>query len=362
MLLSDGAAALGTLGVLALLASGNLAIWHVYAFSVLNSCFAIFQDLASTVTATMLVPERHLGRSSGLIQLSSSVSHIIAPLLGGVLVLVIGIEGVLAVDLLTFAAALVVLVFVRVPARESEQPPSGAARSMRGELGEAWAFLRRNSGLLGLLIFYSLNNVLLGLVDVLMTPLVLQLGNAADLGIVLSVSGWGMLIGSAVMSAWGGPRRRIHGVVGVRVIFGLLFLVAGLWPAIWLLALANGAYYFCIAIATGSSQALWQTKVPPGMQGRVLSLRRMISMSGLPLAYVLAGPLADGLFEPMLRPGGALVSSLGQVIGSGMGRGTGVLFSVIGGLMLVLVTATDLNPRSRRVQEEVPNITRPASA
>ncbi|MFO8150791.1 MAG: hypothetical protein R6T93_10875, partial [Trueperaceae bacterium] len=71
----------------------------------------------------------------------------------------------------------------------------------------------------------------------------------------------------------------------------------------------------------GCSQAIWQNKTAPDVQGRVFAVRRMIAWSSMPLAYLVAGPLADHVFGPLLDEGGALVGSVGRIIGTGEGRG-----------------------------------------
>ena len=57
------------------------------------------------------------------------------------------------------------------------------------------------------------------------------------------------------------------------------------------------------------------------------------------MAYVVAGPLADGVFEPLLRPGGSLSGSIGTLIGTGAGRGTALLIATLGVGTLLLAIA-----------------------
>lgn len=84
-------------------------------------------------------------------------------------------------------------------------------------------------------------------------------------------------------------------------------------------------------IVSGSSQAFWQSKIPPAIQGRVFAVRRMTSRFAISLAIIVAGPLADNIFEPLLEDRGALAASIGAFIGTGgAGRGTGFLFILLG--------------------------------
>ena len=94
----------------------------------------------------------------------------------------------------------------------------------------------------------------------------------------------------------------------------------------------------------------------PDVQGRVFAVRRMIAWSSLPLAYLAAGPLADQVFEPLLVEGGALANSVGRIIGTGQGRGIGMLYLILGIISLLATAAGFLYPRLRRVEIELPDI------
>lgn len=358
MIISDSILALNTIILLMLFLTNTMFVEFIYIFGLINSICSMFQQLSSTVAFSLIVSKQHLSRSSGMIQFSESLTDILAPLLGGFLVLYLGIIGIIVVDLLTFGVAVTTLLLIKIPAREQT---SAVVRSIRRELQEGWQFIRSYAGLFSLLVFYSLNNLLLGIVDALIGPLALTIDSSADFGMVVSAGGWGLLFGSLLMSTWGGPRPRIHGVVGVRLLFALGFIAIGLYPQIWVLALANGLYYFCIAVATSSTQAIWQTKVPPTLQGRVLAFRRMLAQSSLPVAFLLAGPLAEGLFAPGVQANGWISSLTNPVWSQTLGRATGLVISLMGVLMVILIGLTYANPRVRRVEIEVPDFRKPAS-
>jgi DHA3 family macrolide efflux protein-like MFS transporter len=84
-----------------------------------------------------------------------------------------------------------------------------------------------------------------------------------------------------------------------------------------------------------SSQTIWQSKVAPDLQGRVFSVRLMLAQMGTPLAMVLAGPLADRVFEPGMRPGGGLASTFGSLVGTGPGAGMALML-VFAGLLAAI--------------------------
>jgi MFS family permease len=219
-----------------------------------------------------------------------------------------------------------------------------------------WKYIVARRGLLGLLIFFSVSNFLGGMAFPLLTPLILGMRDADTLGYLFSVVGVGMLAGTLVMSAWGGPKRRVVGVLGFSAISGVFVFTAGLQPSIPLIAVSIFFIMFTMPIINGCSQALWQSKVAPDLQGRVFAVRRMIAMSASPLAYVVVGPLADNVFEPLMAVDGALAGSVGNVIGVGPGRGSGLMFIVTGLLTIVASLAAYLYPRTRLVEDELPDV------
>jgi MFS family permease len=355
MMLGDAGSGLCTLVLVALVWSGRLAVWHIYAVVMVSAAASALQALAFNAATTLVVPKRHLGRASGLSQLGLALSHVLAPVLAGMLIGQVGLGGVLLIDCATMTAALLVLAVVRIP-RPPGAPEGAAARPpVWREAAAGWSFVRRRRGLVGLLLLFAAANFSLGMLQVLLTPLVLAFASTAVLGAVLSVAGAGMLAGSVVMSLWGGPRRRVVGILGCLALMGTIFLLGGARPNAALIAGAAFVVMFALPVLEGCSQAIWQTKVAPALQGRVFAVRSMVSWSAMPLAYLLAGPLADHVFEPLLASGGPLAASLGRVVGVGPGRGIGLLFVLVGVLLLCAVAAAWRSPAVRGVERDLPD-------
>jgi DHA3 family macrolide efflux protein-like MFS transporter len=138
------------------------------------------------------------------------------------------------------------------------------------------------------------------------------------------------------MSAWGGFKRRAHGVLGGWIWSGLAMAVLGLTGGIpvWLAGSALGALIG--PLINGSNQAIWQSKVAPDVQGRVFSARRLIAWLTNPISPIIAGVLADYLLEPTARAGTGLPAMFSWMVGTGPGSGMGLLL-VICGLASALV-------------------------
>jgi len=104
----------------------------------------------------------------------------------------------------------------------------------------------------------------------------------------------------------------------------------GLRAYIPLLAVAGFGFMFTMPLMNASSQAIWQAKVAPDVQGRVFAIRRAIAWSMSIVAPLLAAPLADHVFRPAMTAGGGLEPLLGPIIGSGESRGIGLMVTVLG--------------------------------
>jgi len=249
------------------------------------------------------------------------------------------------------------LLLVHIPQpRQQTAAPAGGEKSLWRDALFGWQYLRARTGLLGLLLYFALVNFFLNFAAVLTGPLVLSFSTASALGAVQSVAGVGMLVGSIGISAWGGPKRRMPAVIGFITLAAVGLFVVGLEASTWVVSAGFFLLMFSVPFASGISQTVFQSKVAADVQGRVFATRGMISRSMMPLAFLLAGPLADRVFEPLFRQGGTLSTTpLGTLLGTGPGRGIGFLFMVCG---LVLVVASGLAwtaPRIRKLEDELPD-------
>jgi MFS family permease len=356
MILSDTGAGLATLGIFLLLLTGSLQIWHIYLAGALSSVFGIFQGPAFMASTTLLVPKQHYGRAAGLTQLGYAIGHILSPALAGFLILTIEIQGVILIDFITYLFAITTLILIRIPQPPSHAPPESEESSIFRDAIYGLSYLRARSGLLGMLLLFAFVNFTLGLYSALYTPLILSFSTADVLGTILSVSGIGMLIGSLVMSVWGGSKVKIHSLLVSIFLAGIVLSFTGVGINPWIIGASAFLFMFFVPIANSSSQAIWQVKVAADIQGRVFATRRMLASAASPLAYILAGPLADRVFEPLLNEGGVLAGSVGRVIGVGPGRGIGLMFILIGILISLATIVGYTYPRLRNVEAELPDI------
>lgn len=355
MILADAGAGLGTLAIALLLFTDNLEIWHLYIALGFSGVFQSFQWPAYSAATTLLVSKKQYGRASGMVQMAEAVGQVIAPAAAGVALAFGGMETVIFIDVASFLLAVGTLLVVRFPQAERSAAGAAGAGSLLEEARYGWTYIRERHGLLALLWYLASLNLIFGFVSVLAIPLILGFADEVTVGTVFSAVGVGMVFGSVVMSVWGGPKRRIYGVFGADVVLGLSLIFFGFSMSIPVLVFVAVVGFSVLPIANGSSQALWQAKVEPDVQGRVFSVRRVLAQATSPVAMLLAGPLADRVFEPLLQEDGALAGIVGGIVGVGPGRGIAFLFVILGVLSIVFTIIAYLYPRLRDVEDEIPD-------
>jgi MFS family permease len=357
MVLSDTGAGISTLAIWLLLATGNLETWHIYIATMVNSAFTAFQWPAYSAATTMMVSKKNLGRAGGMVQIGEAISQLFSPAIAGVMFVTIGLEGIILTDVATFIFAVLTLLAVRIPEPERSEEGEEGKESFLKEITFGWKYITARKGLFALLLFYASYNFTTGMIGPLIQPMMLDRVGPDTMGYVFSFIGLGMLVGTLVMSAWGGPKRRIHGILVPALIEFVLLIILGFNVTITTFALGGFFFMFVMPILNGSSQALWQSKTVPDVQGRVFAVRRMIAQFTSPFAILLAGPLAERVFQPLVSAGGALASTyLGQLIGVGPGRGMGLLFVVMGAFSVLATIGVYLYPRLRLVEDEIPDV------
>jgi len=364
LIAADTGQALMTLLLAALVLSGRFELWYLFVVTVAGSLISAFQEPAFTASIAALVPRRQYQRAIGLVQLLGSVSAIIAPLLGGALVVTIGLGGIMLIDAASFLAAIAGLLLVSIPRPVRIEADAAAAeeqgwRRFTHEAAQGLRFLRARPGLLGMLAVFALTNFWGGFLNPLLSPMVLSFTQPVQLATVQATAGVGSVLGGLAIGIWGGPRHRIAAVATSLTLGGICTAVIGLRPSIPLIAGSVFIWALSSPMMSASSASIWMSKTPQALLGRVFAVRRMAATSMMPLAVLMAGPLAQRVFEPLLAPGGALVGSVGTFIGVGKGRGIGLMFVIIGGLMALTGLAAWLVPSIRHVERDVPDAPHP---
>lgn len=336
MLVCDSLAALCTVLVLILFKTGSLEVWHLYVLNALNGLMNTIQQPASDVAATMLTPEKHYQKTSGMRSFSNSLVSILTPVFAAAIVAFAGVEAVIAVDLFTFLAAfLTLLFFIRIPEPERK---SETAESVLQSAKSGLVYLKTNKGILWMILFHAAINFIASIYDAAFPAMILSKSNQTVLGVVNASVGIATLAGSVIATVAPAPKSRVRVVCNCLLISMSTenFLLAfGRTPVIWCIGAVLG--WLSIPLMNANMDVIFRTRIPTDMQGRVYSARNTLQFFTIPLGYFLGGLLVDKVFEPFMARNtrGFLTNLFGEEKGSG----AAMLFFVIGiaGVMICLI-------------------------
>lgn len=359
---SDVAAGLGTVAMLVLYLTGHLQIWHLCAIGAVSGTFQAFQWPAYQSAISTMVPKEQYGRASGMMSMAQNGAGIVAPIVASALVVTWGLVPVFLFDILSFCVAVALLLIVEVPNPTASELGSQARGNLWKETLFGWRYIVSRRPLFLLQLSFFLCNLISSVCLTVWTPMLLARtnNNAEVLGVVNTVSAVGGVVGGAVMAAWGGPRRKIYGVLWGMVsvsVLGLMLMGVGRSLPLWTVSGFLGA--FIIPFLNGCNDAIWQAKVPHDVQGKVFGTRMLIAQVSVPIAMLAAGPLADRVFGPAMMPGTRLADIFGALVGTGPGAGMGLMYVLFGSLALGVSILSFMVRDIREVETLIPDYVQP---
>ncbi len=355
MIVSNAVAALATLTLQVLIVTHTFQIWHIYVITVVLSIANHFQWPAFFATIPLVVPKKNLGSANGLVQVARAIGQVGAPFMAGIAVTLFSIQGVIFFDMVSYTIAFITLLVVAIPRPPVIAATTAVRASFKREFVSGWNYLFERPGLFRLLQLFAVSNFLMGVVSILLMPMALSAISAREYGALASAGGVCMLVSGLAVTVWGVPKRRVLAVLGLMVVQGLAAMLGGLLPSVGLWLVASAIFFFAMPISSACSEVIWQSKVAPQFQGRVLAATWMVTIGSTQLGYLVSGPLAQYIFEPLMVTDGLLASSVGALIGTGAGRGIGLMFIVFGGLSIVITVLSYFSRRLRNVEVELPD-------
>lgn len=350
MLASDGVAAAGSLAVLALLLTGRLEIWSIYAVNAVIGVTNAFQQPASAVAAGRLVPEEKISNASGMRSFSDNLILVFSPMLAAFLFAAGGLFPILLIDLISFVVAFgALLFFIAVPEQREEKnhgPPFAG-------IGEGFAFLKQEKGIFYMMLTMALINFFSRLTyENILSPMILSrsAGDSAVLGIVNACMGMGGIAGGMIVSVKKESRKKaaaLYASAAFSFLFGDLMMAVGRNVFWWSAAAIAAA--LPIPFIQANQNAILYRKIPSAMQGRVFAVRNAVQYSTIPVGILLGGWLADRVFEPFMASGSGLAGVLGAIVGKGAGSGMAAMFLCTGICGFAVSAASCFNREIRKL-------------
>jgi MFS family permease len=296
MLLSDLATALGTLTVFIIYTFGNLQIWHIYVVSILAGFFTAFQYPAYTAAVTNMLSKKDYARAEGMLGSARALSGILAPIFAASLLGIVGLSGIMLIDLATILFAFGTLLLIKIPQPVQTETGLQSKGTFWQDVQFGFRYINGRSSLRALTALFMIAGMFLAIGATLIAPLVLS-GTGNDesaLATVQSTGAVGGIVGGVILSLWGGTKRRIHNVLiggAGACLLGIVWIGSGGAVLIW----AIGSFFFAFfePFVEGGNIAIWQTKVPADVQGRVFSARHFIVQLPYLFGILVAGYLAE---------------------------------------------------------------------
>ncbi|QWW19074.1 MFS transporter [Schaalia sp. 19OD2882] len=325
MAIGDGGSVLG----LALVAAALLTqapSWLILVGVTASSVFAALTEPALKASVSDLVSQDEYVRASGLFSLAAAAKFLLAPIAAAFLVGVVGTVGIVTIDAATCLVTVGISLYVRqlVGTRLSRRD-----RGVLAELREGWQAVVGNTPVRTAVMLIGMVTVATGTVQTLLKPILLPIASVETVGTVETVAAIGLLLGSALLAPLGSMRPTTLLTLGL-VGMGVAMAAFALRPdPVWIGAVGL-ALFLVLPICNAGAEALVRSRLHVDVQARAWGLISPLSQAGYLMAFVAAGPLADRVMEPLMAQGGSWADSIGVVMGTGAGRGSAVLVTIMG--------------------------------
>lgn len=354
IVLSDMMQVIPTLLLACAFFTNQFELWQLYTAAFIQSLFGLVQSPSISASVTMLVPDEQRNRANAILAVSNSTADMLAPLIGGALYALIGVTGVIFVDLITFVTAVVVIACIHIPQPQTTVESEAARGSVWQEMWGGLQFLLDRRGILYLSFYFTFLNFITNGVFILRTPYILSLvKNEQLLGVLLTIASIGLVSGGLVTIFWQGTEKRIHTIMPSLILGALFLILFGIVRT----PLALGFVGFVMMLPYKLSNALvstvMQAKVPPDMQGRVFAFTGQLSLFAMPLTYLFTGTLIDNYLEPAV--GGSGWSRVEPIVGNIPGAGMGLYIVVCGVIWLIGTLLVYALPAVRHLETDLPN-------
>lgn len=338
MVLGDSLSVVGLVYILICLLQGEAQVWQIGIGVTISSVFSSLLDPAYKATITDLLSEDQYSKASGLVQMAGSSKYLISPIFAGFLLTFSDIKLLLVIDICTFfvTAASTLIVRKGLGSKKYKQ-----AKSFILELKEGWTAVSDNKGVLILVMMASVLTFFLGFIETLSLPMILSFSDSSVAGTLETISASGMLVSSMLIGVISIKKGYVK-MLSISLFCEGIFMAAfGFRENIVLIGISGFLFFAMMPFANTSLDFLVRTNIENSVQGRAWALIGLISQFGFVVAYAISGVLADYVFTPLLLENGVLADSVGKMIGTGTGRGTGFLIITAG--LLLCVTAIILN-------------------
>ena len=340
ILLTDSIDAFLKILIVTLLIFNKLELWMVYPLVFISGTLGTFQNPAFGASIPMLVPTDKLTRANGLLQFSSAIQNLLAPVIAGFLYPLIELKGLFIIDFVSFFFALASIAFIKIPQPSIEKTKDSLVLAALKDLKYAWKYLIQKEGLMQLIVFFAFLNFIANLSMILLGPLMMSVYNSQAYGNVQAGIGLAMLLGGLCSSLIPDTKNKIKRILLILSLCSIGPIISG--TTLNRIIITGGFFIFMFPVPYVNTllMSIFQIKIERNVLGRVGALMTAILAAITPIAYLCAGPLADYVFEPLMNE---------------KGRGIGLIFIISGILLIISCLLMRLNKTVTSIEKRLPD-------
>lgn len=290
---------------------GVLSTWIILGVLLLRSIGSAFHSPCLQAVTPQIVPQDQLTKCSGYSQSLESVSQILSPVIAAVLYSSWSLGGIVFLDVIGALIAVFTLAITTIPELHLKDNV-GKIRILQ-EAFEGFKILRTNKGMLGLVLIGSLYTLAMMPTSALFPLMSMSYfhGTSANASAVEVMFSIGLLVGSLILSKWGGTKNRIYTIIGSFFLMSISLFISGVLPSSgfywfilcsWLMGV-SGPFYW------GMYTPLLQSNFEAKYLGRILSLASSMRLISGPLGLTFSGAFAEkfGVEKWFLIAGGIVI-------------------------------------------------------
>ncbi|MTI56955.1 MFS transporter [Geosporobacter ferrireducens] len=331
MICGDSFSALGLLFIFISIHTGHAGVLPVCIGVTISSIFVALLEPAYKATVTDLLSEEEYAKSSGLVQIAGASKYLISPFIAGLILSITDIRAILIIDMATIFVTVIAVASVR-KSIHAVKPNMDNFKFFK-EFKEGMKSITCDKGVSSLVILMAFMCFFIAFLQTMMTPMILAFADVKTLGIMESVSAVGMLIGSIVIGILN-IKKNYSGILMISLMAaGFFMAMTGTTTNLWLIVVFCILFFTALPFVNTCADVLIRVRIPNDVQGRAWGMISVLTQIGYVVAYAVSGMLADYVFGPMLMEDGILAGSIGRIIGTGEGRGIGLMLIITGLIM-----------------------------
>jgi MFS family permease len=365
IIISDAGSTFTTLALALLFALGHAQVWELYAVNLLTGGFLAFQGPAFGAAISSMLEQAQYPRANALMSMIRSLPSLLAPSFASALIAFAGVKAILFLDSGSYLLAIGAVLVTTLPARTpSPADHEQAASGFWADAAFGFRYILRRRPLIWFEGLIFAVGVLAASGYAMLNPLVLaRSGNSNGvLAAVMTTAAVGGVVGASTLTALKDTPHKIRRFLLATLVFSILGrILIGVGDTVVLWSVAMFVTHLCLPFMDGYTNAVWQERVDPAVQGRVFAARGFIENLTIPVGLLIAGPLATYVFEPAMRPGHSLARAFEPLVGTGPGAGMALICVGVGVIGILTVAFSFAVRPLREIETLIPRLPAPAA-